>query len=249
MQRALRIGIAGLGRLGQRHAEIFRWRLRGAEVVAAASPSADERAWASKTLDITDVVSDYAQLLALPDIDAVVIVTPTSMHADQVIAALDAGKHVFCEKPLALDVADCLRVEAAAARHTAQRVLVGFVRRFDPSYTAALQKIHAGAIGTPFMVRSQTLDKNDPSGFFVRFAPTSGGIFLDMSIHDSRDGEDLYRVLREGTGWELVESLEGHFRFLSLKIARAVSSSMSARMLVSAWLPGSSSNSSLSVCR
>ncbi|MEO8849851.1 MAG: Gfo/Idh/MocA family oxidoreductase [Casimicrobiaceae bacterium] len=184
MQRALRIGIAGLGRLGQRHAEIFRWRLRGAEVVAAASPSADERAWASKTLDITDVVSDYAQLLALPDIDAVVIVTPTSMHADQVIAALDAGKHVFCEKPLALDVADCLRVEAAAARHTAQRVLVGFVRRFDPSYTAALQKIHAGAIGTPFMVRSQTLDKNDPSGFFVRFAPTSGGIFLDMSIHD-----------------------------------------------------------------
>jgi myo-inositol 2-dehydrogenase/D-chiro-inositol 1-dehydrogenase len=114
----------------------------------------------------------------------VVIVTPTSLHADQAIAALEAGKHVFCEKPLALEVADCLRVEAVAARHPRQKLLVGFVRRFDPSYSAAMAKIREGAIGTPFMVRSQTLDMNDPSGFFVRFAPTSGGIFLDMAIHD-----------------------------------------------------------------
>lgn len=184
MQRALRIAVAGLGRLGRRHAEIFRWRVRGAEVVAAASPAAEERAWATTTLGIDRVVADYAELLRVPDVDAVVIVTPTSLHADQVIAALDAGKHVFCEKPLALDVADCLRVEAAAARHPDQRVLVGFVRRFDPSYSAAMQKIGEGVIGAPFLVRSQTLDKNDPSGFFVRFAPTSGGIFLDMGIHD-----------------------------------------------------------------
>jgi myo-inositol 2-dehydrogenase / D-chiro-inositol 1-dehydrogenase len=184
MQRALRIAVAGLGRLGRRHAEIFRWRVRGAEVVAAASPVAEERAWAKSTLGVPSVVGDYAELLRLADVDAVVIVTPTSLHADQVIAALDAGKHVFCEKPLALDVDDCLRVEAAAARHPAQRVLVGFVRRFDPSYSAAMQKIRDGVIGVPFLVRSQTLDKNDPSGFFVRFAPTSGGIFLDMAIHD-----------------------------------------------------------------
>ncbi len=184
MERALRIAVAGLGRLGRRHAEIFRRRVRGVEVVAAASPSADQRAWATDTLGLARVVADYAELLRLPDVDAVVIVTPTSLHADQVIAALDAGKHVFCEKPLALDVADCLRVEVAAATHPRLRVLVGFVRRFDPSYRAALQKIRNGAIGTPFLVRSQTLDKNDPSGFFVRFAPTSGGIFLDMSIHD-----------------------------------------------------------------
>ncbi len=184
MQRALRIAVAGLGRLGRRHAEIFRYRLRGVELVAAASPSAEERAWATQALSVPNVVADYAGLLALPDVDAVALVTPTSLHADQVIAALDAGKHVFCEKPLALDVADCLRVEKAAASHPAQRLLVGFVRRFDPSYNAAMQKIRDGAIGTPFLVRSQTLDKHDPSGFFVRFAPTSGGIFLDMGIHD-----------------------------------------------------------------
>jgi myo-inositol 2-dehydrogenase/D-chiro-inositol 1-dehydrogenase len=184
MERALRIGMAGLGRLGRRHAEIFRYRVRGADVVAAASPVAEERDWATSALGVASVDDDFAKLIARPEVDAVVIVTPTSLHADQVIAALDAGKHVFCEMPLALEVDDCRRVEAAAAKHPRQKVLVGFVRRFDPSYSAAMAKIRGGAIGAPFMVRSQTLDKNDPSGFFVRFAPTSGGIFLDMAIHD-----------------------------------------------------------------
>jgi myo-inositol 2-dehydrogenase / D-chiro-inositol 1-dehydrogenase len=184
MERALRIAVAGLGRLGRRHAGIFRWHVRGAEVIAAASPDAGERDWAKANLGVDRVVADFAELLRLPDVDAVVIVTPTSLHADQVTAALEAGKHVFCEKPLALDVESCRRVEAVAARHPAQRVLVGFVRRFDPSYAAAMRKIGDGAIGAPFLVRSQTLDMNDPSGFFVRFAPTSGGIFLDMAIHD-----------------------------------------------------------------
>ncbi len=184
MERNVRIAIAGLGRLGKRHAEIFRWRVRGAELVAVCSPVAEERAWARDALGLPHVVADYAELLALPGVDAVVIVTPTSLHPDQVIAALEAGKHVFCEKPLALDVDACRRVEAVAARHPRQQVLVGFVRRFDPSYVAAKAKIAAGDIGAPYLVRSQTLDQHDPSGFFVKFAPTSGGIFLDMSIHD-----------------------------------------------------------------
>lgn len=184
MQRSLRVAVAGLGRLGRRHAEIFCRRVQGVELVAVASPVASECAWAKSTLGVADAVADYAELLRLPGVDAVVIVTPTSLHAGQVIAALDAGKHVFCEKPLALDVSDCLRVEAAALAHPGLRVLVGFVRRFDAAYRTAMQKIDEGVIGTPFLVRSQTLDKNDPSAFFVRFAPTSGGIFLDMSIHD-----------------------------------------------------------------
>ena len=64
------------------------------------------------------------------------------------------------------------------------QVMIGFVRRFDPSYRDAFEKVGKGAIGRPFMVRSQTCDKNDPDGFFVRFAPTSGGLFLDCSVHD-----------------------------------------------------------------
>jgi myo-inositol 2-dehydrogenase/D-chiro-inositol 1-dehydrogenase len=91
---------------------------------------------------------------------------------------------VFCEKPLSLDLEDCRRVSAEAARHPQLKVMIGFVRRFDASYQDAYKKIQQGAIGAPFMVYSQTCDQYDPDGFFVKFAATSGGIFLDCSVHD-----------------------------------------------------------------
>ncbi len=194
MERAVRIGIAGLGRLGRRHAENFAWRVRGAEVIAAMSPDPGEGEWARRTLGVRHGVKDYGELVALADLDAVVIVSPTTFHPDQVIAALEAGKHVFCEKPLALVTADCLRVEAVAAKHPSLQVLIGFVRRFDIGYRTALEKIRAGVIGTPFLYRSQAMDKYDPSGFFVKYAPLSGGIFLDMGIHDI----DMARALLGG---------------------------------------------------
>jgi len=180
----LRLGIAGLGRLGKRHAEQLAFRTRGAQLVSACSPVAAELAWARESLGLATLHEDFDAFVRDPQLDAVVLVTPTSLHADQAIAALEAGKHVFVEKPLALAVADCRRVEAVAARHPRSVAMVGFVRRFDPSYAQARADIAAGAIGTPFLVRSQTCDRNDPDGFFVRFAPTSGGIFMDCSVHD-----------------------------------------------------------------
>jgi myo-inositol 2-dehydrogenase/D-chiro-inositol 1-dehydrogenase len=128
--------------------------------------------------------ADYAAMLAHPGLDAVFLATPTTLHADQIIGALEAGKHVFSEKPLALNLADCLRVEAVAAKRPRQKTMIGYVRRFDPSYRDAHDKIRAGAIGRPFRARSQTADQNDASGFFVRYAGASGGILLDMSVHD-----------------------------------------------------------------
>jgi myo-inositol 2-dehydrogenase/D-chiro-inositol 1-dehydrogenase len=180
----LRIGIVGLGRLGRRHAHNLAQRVPTAELVAACSPVADELAWAKDTLGVRNLHADYAALLGEADVDAVFLVTPTSLHPEQIVQALQAGKHVFCEKPLALDLAECGRVEAEAAQHPQLKVMIGYGRRFDPSYSDAHDKIRAGLIGTPFLVRSQNLDMNDPSGFFVRFAPTSGGIFLDCSVHD-----------------------------------------------------------------
>ena len=184
MTTSLRIGIVGLGRLGQRHAQALAFSTRNCTLTAACSPVESERVYATEQLGITQVYSRYEDLLADPNIDAVVLVTPTSLHADQTIAALQAGKHVFVEKPLALNVPDCERVLAEAAKHPALVAMVGFVRRFDPSYRAAQASIEAGEIGRPFIVRSQTCDQNDPDGFFVRFAPTSGGIFMDCSVHD-----------------------------------------------------------------
>jgi myo-inositol 2-dehydrogenase/D-chiro-inositol 1-dehydrogenase len=184
MGHPLRIGIAGLGRLGKRHAEALAFCTRHCQLVAACSPVADERQFAQQYLGVARLYEDLESFLANPEMDAVVLVTPTSLHADQTIAALQAGKHVFVEKPLALNVGDCERVLAVAEQHPAQVAMVGFVRRFDPSYLNAHASVTAGKIGTPFLVRSQTCDQNDPDGFFVRFAPTSGGIFMDCSVHD-----------------------------------------------------------------
>jgi len=180
----LRVGIAGLGRLGRRHAENLAHRIPRAELAAACSPVAEELAWAKDALGVQRLHRGYEELLADREIDAVFIVTPTSFHADHIVAALNAGKHVFCEKPLSLELADCQRVEAEAAKHPKLKVMIGYGRRFDPSNRDAWDKLQAGLIGKPFLVRSQNLDLNDPSGFFVRFAPTSGGIFLDCTVHD-----------------------------------------------------------------
>jgi myo-inositol 2-dehydrogenase/D-chiro-inositol 1-dehydrogenase len=180
----LRIGIAGLGRLGRRHAQNLAQRVPGARLVAACSPVAEERDWARDTLGVENLHAEYRDLLARDDIDAVFVVTPTAHHSEHIIQALKEGKHVFCEKPLALDLEECRRVEAEAAKYPKLKVMIGYGRRFDPSYSDAYAKVKAGLIGRPFLVRSQNLDMNDPTGFFVRFAPTSGGIFLDCTVHD-----------------------------------------------------------------
>jgi len=179
----LRVGIAGLGRMGRRHAENLARRVPSAELVAACSPDRDELAWAERHLGVAQRFADYAAMLAA-DIDAVFIVTPTTLHARQIVDALRARKHVFAEKPLSLDVAECRRVEAEAALQPDLKVMIGFVRRFDTSYRHAHARIRQGHIGRPRMVRSHTLDKDDPSGFFVRYSQASGGIFVDMSVHD-----------------------------------------------------------------
>ncbi len=184
MSDAISIGIVGLGRLGRRHAENLAFRVAGAKLVAAASPLPEERAWAGKALNGVATYSGLPELLEHPGLDAVWLVTPTSLHADQVIASVRAGKHVFCEKPLALAPDDCDRAIAAAAEHPEKVVMIGFMRRFDPAYAEAKRMIEAGALGKIFAIRCVSEDPVDPSGFFVRFAPTSGGIFLDCCIHD-----------------------------------------------------------------
>jgi myo-inositol 2-dehydrogenase/D-chiro-inositol 1-dehydrogenase len=181
---AVRIGVTGLGRLGKRHAMNLAYRVPGAMLAAVCSPVEQERAWARETLPEPREYASYEALLADQNVDAVWLVTPSSLHADQIVAALHAGKHVFCEKPLSLDVGECERVLAVAQAYPHLQASIGFMRRFDPSYRDAYEKVAAGAIGRPFMIRSQTGDKNDPDGFFVRFAPSSGGIFLDCTVHD-----------------------------------------------------------------
>lgn len=182
--QTLTVGLAGLGRLGKRYAEHLARSVPRARLGAVCSPLAEEVAWARDTLGVATSYADYADMLADPRLDAIFLVTPTSLHAEQIEQALDAGKHVFCEKPLSLDTETCDRTVAHAARYPQLRAMVGFVRHFDASYRDAMAQIQAGTIGKPFMVYSQTADLTDPSGAFVKFAPTSGGLFLDCSVHD-----------------------------------------------------------------
>jgi myo-inositol 2-dehydrogenase/D-chiro-inositol 1-dehydrogenase len=194
VSESVRVGIVGLGRLGRRHAENLAFRVAGAQLVAAASPVEAERGWAETSLGGVTAYSGLEELLAHPGLDAVWLVTPTSLHADQVIASINAGKHVFCEKPLALAPSDCDRAVAAAADRLRQVVMVGFMRRFDPAYAEAKRRIDAGELGRVSAIRCVSEDPVDPNGFFVRFAPTSGGIFLDCCIHDI----DLVRWMLDG---------------------------------------------------
>jgi myo-inositol 2-dehydrogenase/D-chiro-inositol 1-dehydrogenase len=182
--KKIKIGIVGLGRLGKVHAQNIAFKIPNAELTAACSIMPQELEYAKKELGISDVYADYREMLAKADIDAVVVVTTSGEHCWQIAAALDAGKHVFSEKPLGVDVAQCKEAEAAVERHPDLTFMLGFMRRYDKSYSYAKQKIEEGAIGTPYLVKATGIDPEAFVDGAIRFAKTSGGIFLDMAIHD-----------------------------------------------------------------
>ncbi|KAI9163569.1 scyllo-inositol 2-dehydrogenase (NAD(+)) [Paramyrothecium foliicola] len=184
--RKLRIACAGLGRMGARHALNFLNRTPRAQLVAAFTPDPKEVDWARNHLEPSGVTiyTNYDDMLRHPGLEAVVIATVTTAHADEAIKAIEADKHVLCEKPLSTSVEISQSVVDAANRRPHLKVLCGFSRRFDASYRDAFNRMDSGAIGRPSVFRSQTCDKLDPSGFFVAYAEFSGGIFVDCNIHD-----------------------------------------------------------------
>ncbi|KAJ5569757.1 NAD-binding Rossmann fold oxidoreductase family protein [Penicillium hispanicum] len=182
----LKIGCAGLGRMGKRHALNFLQRTPRAELVAASSPDPVELEWAKTHLEPFGVrlYQNYNDMLKHEGLEAIVVASATAVHAEQAIKAINANKHVLCEKPLSTSVEVSQSVVDAAAKKPNLKVMCGFSRRFDVSYRDAYNKMRAGTIGNPSVLRSQTCDKLDPSGFFVAYAQFSGGIFVDCSIHD-----------------------------------------------------------------
>ncbi|EAW13897.1 putative NAD binding Rossmann fold oxidoreductase [Aspergillus clavatus NRRL 1] len=184
--RKLKVGCAGLGRMGKRHALNFLQRTPRAELVAASSPDDIELEWARVHLAPYGVklYKNYDDMLKHEGLEAVVVASATAVHPEQAIKAMDANKHVLCEKPLSTSVELSQAVLDAANRKPELKVMCGFSRRFDASYRDAYTKMSAGTIGAPAVIRSQTCDKLDPSGFFVAYAEFSGGIFVDCSIHD-----------------------------------------------------------------
>jgi scyllo-inositol 2-dehydrogenase (NAD+) len=178
----LQLGVLGLGRMGQVYAVHVAAHIPGARLTAVADPRIDvAQAFAEATPGVTAYADTHA-LLARPDIDAVIIATPTHTHAEVVTAAAEAGKAIFCEKPTALTLAatDAMR---AAVERAGVPFQVGFMRRFDAGYMRARAQIDAGTIGTPVAVRAVGRDAGRTS---LEFADprVSGGLILDMGIHD-----------------------------------------------------------------
>ncbi|MDR1801473.1 MAG: Gfo/Idh/MocA family oxidoreductase [Lachnospiraceae bacterium] len=184
--KKIRIGIAGLGRLGRSHALNLAFKIPNAKLVAACSVVPAELDFAKNELEVEELYDDFAKMCASPNLDAVAIVTPSVYHPEQVECALKAGKHIFCEKPLAVTVDDCKKIEKMAEAYPDLVFALGFMRRFDPSYAYAKKKIEEGAIGKPYMVKATGVDPDADAESLLDsgYVPKSGGIFIDMASHD-----------------------------------------------------------------
>ncbi|KAJ5176529.1 uncharacterized protein N7482_002406 [Penicillium canariense] len=188
MSQKLQVAVAGIGRMGMRHARHFATLTPRAELIAVCSPVQSELDAAKAEFGVR-TYKDYETMLREEEtLQAVVVASATTVHAEQAIKAIERGLHVLCEKPISTSpeisqsVVDAYKTSIKA--HPSQKVICGFSRRFDASYRDAHARMAAGSIGTPSVFRSQTCDKLDPSGFFVAYAEFSGGIFVDCSIHD-----------------------------------------------------------------
>ena len=159
-------------------------RVPGMELVAICDGNTARAKEVAEELNVEAVYADPAQMCADPNVEAVAIFTNTASHVDMIKIAMEAGKHVFCEKPLAENVEKCLKAEEIIKAHPNQVFMLGFMRRFDKSYRIAKQKIDNGDIGRVVLVRCYSEDPRSTFDSYLPFAPTSGGQFIDMSIHD-----------------------------------------------------------------
>lgn len=187
--KQITIAVVGLGRMGKRHVSNLIHRVSNAKVIAVCTTDPSEIAWGKynpeyQALGI-QVFDNYDDMISMPGLQAVWISTSTDVHASQSLAAIAKDLHVLCEKPLSTDLNEVQAVIDAANAKPHLKVMAGFSRRFDASYRDAADKIlNENAIGTPFLVRSQTGDLLDNTGFFVRYAKKNGGIMVDCAIHD-----------------------------------------------------------------
>ena len=186
----MRIALLGAGRIGRLHARVLAAQTEVSEIIVADVVPGRARELAAECNG--RAVESVEE--ALDDADAVVIATPTDVHATLVRAAVERGLPTFCEKPLAFDLGETAdlvgRVERAGVP-----LQVGFQRRFDPAYREARRLVEAGELGIVYLVRLIAHDHEPPPDAYI---PTSGGLFRDSSIHD-------FDALRWVTGQEVVE--------------------------------------------
>jgi len=175
----MNVAVAGLGRIGKIHLKNLARNFSQIRLVAVMD-LLDESKTLAEEFNVPVFVKSFEELLAVPDLDAVVICSPTDTHADYVIQAARAGVQIFCEKPLDLSlerVQEVLEVVKKEGIH----LMLGFNRRFDPEFKKIRQLVEEGAVGDPQIIKITSRDPGPPP---VSYIERSGGMFLDMTIHD-----------------------------------------------------------------
>jgi myo-inositol 2-dehydrogenase/D-chiro-inositol 1-dehydrogenase len=180
MTRKINIAVIGTGRMGSVHVRNIVRQIPEANLVAVCDIRLEVAQAVADEHGIKRVVRDYHDLLADQDIEAVLIATSTPTHAFIMKDVARAGKHIFCEKPLALDLKE-IDEALAAVEKTGVKLQVGFNRRFDKSFQKVHDIVASGEIGRPCILRITDRDPDFPAMEFMR---ASGGIFLDLAIHD-----------------------------------------------------------------
>ena len=176
----IKVGVIGAGRIGKLHLENLAIRIPSAEVVAVADVFVEGAEEIAGRFGIKTVSADYREILSNKDVEAVVVCSPTDTHAQYTIEAAEAGKHIFCEKPLDLSL-EKIREVLDVVEKTGVKLMIGFNRRFDPNYAKVQQMVKDGKIGAPHILKITSRDPAPPPAEYVA---VSGGMFLDMTIHD-----------------------------------------------------------------
>jgi len=176
----LRFGVIGGGRIGKIHAENLATRIPGVRVAAIADVNLQAAQELAARLHIPIATDDYRVILSDSSIDAVAICSSTDTHAQIIVEAAQAGKHIFCEKPIAYDLA---KIDAAleAVEKAGVKLQIGFNRRFDPNFRRVRAMVAEGKIGAPHVIRITSRDPAPPPLAYIK---GSGGMFFDMTIHD-----------------------------------------------------------------
>jgi len=192
--KRIKVGLIGTGRIGKLHIENLSVRIPAAEIVAVADPFIEGAKAVAARFGIKTVTSDYKEILCKPEVEAVLICSPTDTHTQYIMETAAAGKHIFCEKPLDLSLDKILMVLDTVEK-AGVKLMVGFNRRFDPNYTKVQQMVKANKIGIPHILKITSRDPEPPPAEYDKI---SGGIFLDMTIHD-------FDMTRFVLGTEVVE--------------------------------------------
>jgi myo-inositol 2-dehydrogenase / D-chiro-inositol 1-dehydrogenase len=178
--KRLEIGIIGAGRIGKVHAETVAFGLPQARIVSIADVNRDAAVELANRCGIPKVAASSEEIFADPRVDAVLICSSTDTHAALIRQAARAGKHIFCEKPIALDL---VKIDAAleVVAQAGVKLQIGFNRRFDANFARVRRSVESGEIGTP---RLMHIVSRDPAPPPISYVKVSGGMFLDMTIHD-----------------------------------------------------------------